>query len=297
MKLHFSTLIISLFLFSCSSDSPSDTNDDDPSEPSEINNFVGYTQTFNQTGDVYSYTYEDDKWLNLEVNGNLWVELTYNENDQLVRITEDRENFFTDLQFEYDDSGNLSSVKEYDDVSNSFMERDITYSGNTVEVQKLNTTEENSGQVVFTFNNDRFSKFEDFDGDAMLVHSDELQYDNRGNVIQNTIYTSYSGLSLTEVFGYEYDEQPNPQEDFFQEYTLAFLIWGSKNKFFNYEISTAIRMFGPNNRIANIYPATYTENQKLEIEVDYDGDIITTQTFIFRPEEAVIQVLEYLYSE
>ncbi|MCM4155567.1 hypothetical protein [Gramella sp. AN32] len=295
MKLRFCTIILSILISSCSSDSATDSNDDNPVGIS--GDFVGYTTTFNQTGTIYNYTYEDGKWLSLEVNGDLWVEIEYNDNDELVRITEDREDIFTDIQFEYDGSGSLIAVKEFDAESNSFKDRAITYSGNIVELEKLNTTEENSGKVVFTFNDDRFMKFEDFDGDAMLVHSDELQYDSSGNVIQNKIFTSYSGLTITEEFGYEYDDMANPLQDFFQDYTLAFLIYGSKVKFFNYEISTAIRVFGPNNRTANIYPSSYTENQKLDIENEYNGTTIKTQSLIFRPENAVIQVNEFLYSE
>ncbi|TQI72142.1 YD repeat-containing protein [Gramella sp. Hel_I_59] len=293
MKLRYLLFVFSVVLFSCSSD---DSSNVEEGNPAITGDFVGYTQTFNQSGDVYDYTYEDGKWLSMEVNGDLWIELQYNDEDQLVRITENSQNFSTDLQFGYDESGQLISVQEYDESTDSFMPREITYSGDVIKVDKLSTGD-NSGRVVFTFDNDQLSKFEDFNGDSMLLHSDELEYDEGGNVIQNTIFTSYSGLSITEVFGYEYDDKPNPLAGFFQNYTLPFLIYGSKAKLVNYEISTAIRAFGTNNRITNIYPASYSENQKLDIEVDYNGEQITTQTFIFRPQEAVIQVIEFLYSE
>lgn len=286
----------SVVLLSCSGE---DSPRDDGEESGNIGNFIGYKQTYSQSGDVYEHSYADGKLLKTTINGQTKLEVDYNDSDQLVRMTEYvAGEVYTDLKYSYDSSGELSAVEEYDAESGNFVNRQINWSGDKLEVQKLNTTQANSGRVVFTFNNGRLDLFEDFNGSGTLLHSDDLSYDASGNVTQNSVYTFYEGLgSITEVFGYEYDDKANPLQYFFQNYTLPFLIFGSKQKLYNYEITTALRAFGPNNRVKNIYPSTYSENQKLDIEVEYDGDAIMSQTFIFRPEDAVIQYLEFLYSE
>lgn len=279
------------------------SNDDSPQEQEKGNevlgNFIGYEQTYSQTGDIYKTVFEEGKFLSTTINGEKKLDIEYNDADELVRITEySNGELFTDLKYTYDESGNLAGVSEYDMESGNFKTRELIESGNKVEVKKLNTTENNSGKVVFTFENDRFSLFEDFNSNGDLLHSDDLTYDSDGNVVKNSVYTFYEGLgSVTEVFGYEYDDKKNPMEYFYQEYTLPFLIYASKQKLYSYEITTAIRAFGPNNRNKNIYPSSYSENQRLDIEVEYEGDAIKSQTFIFRPQEAVIQYLEFLYSE
>lgn len=290
MKTFYLLPVLVFFLYSCSSDSEGNSGDDD--NPGANLDFTGYVQTFLQTGDELVHSYEEDKWMQTTVEGDMMLDLQYDAEDNLVRIVETRNGNLIDLQYEYDSAGELSKILEYDVESESFQERSFNYSGNRLEVSKID-----GGQVVFTFQDDRLLKFEDFSASG-LVHSEEYAYDSRGNITENRVYSNISDIyEITEVFGYEYDDANNPLAPFFNTYQIPFLIYASKEKLYNYELTTAVRAFGPNNREVTIYPESYTENQKLEIENEYEGNDITFQTLIHRPSETVIQTLEFLYND
>ena len=266
-------------LISCSSDDSNNT-----SNPENNNNELqlsSYERTF-PSGNTATYNFESGKLIDHYNNGNLSGEFEYNTQEKMISYTKysSSGNIDRSYTFNYDENDKLISIDEYNQypfsgnpnnynvpvsIENNYISAQIP-----TEFSSDGTTNDPKDILEFTLNNDGYvssSKYTDSNGEVKIDVN--YAYDTNFNCTQY----EFSINNQTIAYTHQYDNAPNPVEDFYRQYYIQnLLIHGRVSGFGSYSLASIVDTFGSNNRTTNGYPAGIPVSSHTFLEYTYNDD-------------------------